>query len=111
MPHEFIIVFHIFGLSYQVVRIFQNLDLKLQSYLVIYLFEVLEIQFMIHYEDSEAAIPFTSVEKVAAKNFLKIHTEAVVQTKAHLAEAVTRRCSIKNGALKNVSKFTGKHLW
>ena len=35
--------------------------------------------------------PFTSVEKLAAENFFKIHTEAVVQTKAHLAEAVAQR--------------------
>ena len=33
---------------------FQNLDLKLQSYL--FIFEILEIQFMIHYEESEATI-------------------------------------------------------
>ena len=35
--------------------------------------------------------PFTSVEKLPAENFFKIHTEAVVQTKAHLAEAVAQR--------------------
>ena len=55
VSYEFLIVFHIFELSFQVVRTFQNIDLKLQS-LFIYFFEVLEMQFMIHYEESEAAI-------------------------------------------------------
>ena len=27
-----------------------------------------------------------------------------------LEEAVVRKCSVKNGALKNFAKFTGKHL-
>ena len=46
-------------LSFHVVRIFENLDLKLLGYLFIYLFiyffEVLDIQIMIHYEESKAA--------------------------------------------------------
>ena len=44
------------SLSFQVVRTFQNLDLELQSYLFTYFFEVLGIQFIIHYEVSKAAI-------------------------------------------------------
>ena len=35
VSHDFLDVFHIFELSFQVVRTFQNLDLKLQSYLFI----------------------------------------------------------------------------
>ena len=38
MPHEFFIVFHIFELSFQVVKTFQSYDLKHLSYLFVYLF-------------------------------------------------------------------------
>ena len=42
------------------VRTFQNLDLKLPIYhylfTYLFIFEILEIQFIIHYEESEAAI-------------------------------------------------------
>ena len=44
------------SVSFQIVRTFQNLHLKLQSYLFIHFLEVLEIQFMIHYEESKAVI-------------------------------------------------------
>ena len=44
--------------------------------------------------------PFTSIEKIAAEIFFEIRTEAVVQTKSHIAEAVGRRCSIKKGVPK-----------
>ena len=58
MSLEFLTVFHIFYLSFQVARTLQNLDLKLQSYLLFFFFffEVWELQFMIHYEESETAI-------------------------------------------------------
>ena len=47
------------SVSFQVVRIFQNLDSKLQSYLFFFLFnffKTLEMLFMIHYEKSKTAI-------------------------------------------------------
>ena len=51
------------SVSFQVVRIFQNLDSKLRSYLFffyliffIYFFKILEMLFMIHYEKSKTAI-------------------------------------------------------
>ena len=53
-------LFFICWIKFWGVRTFQNFDLKLQinHYLFTYLFvfEMLEIQFMIHYEESKAAI-------------------------------------------------------
>ena len=59
MSLEFLTVFHIFDLSFQVARTLQNLDLKLQGYLLFFcfvFFEVWELQFTIHYEESETVI-------------------------------------------------------
>ena len=53
-------LFFICGIKFWGVRTFQNLDLKLQIYhylfTYLFIFEMLEIQFMIHYEESEAVI-------------------------------------------------------
>ena len=56
------------------MRTFQNLDLKLQIYhylfTYLFIFEMLEIQFMIHYEESQAAI-----HKTAAEFFLNFFSQ------------------------------------
>lgn len=63
------------SVSFQVVRIFQNLDSKLQSYLFffIYFFKTLEMLFMIHYEKSKTAIHKCRKKQLMNYFFFKIH--------------------------------------
>ena len=75
------LLFFIFWIMFRGVGTFQNFDLKLQSYhylfTYLFIFEILEIQFMVHYEESEAAIH--KCYKDSSWIFFKIHRKTPEQ--------------------------------
>ena len=73
MSLEFLTVFHIFYLSFQVARTLQNLDLKLQSYLLFFFFFLKYGNYSLWFIMKNQKQPFTSVAKIAAEFFFKIH--------------------------------------
>ena len=74
MSLEFLTVFHIFDLSFQVARTLQNLDLKLQSYLhfFFFFFFLKYGNYSLWFIMKNQKQSFTRVAKIAVEIFCKI---------------------------------------
>ena len=74
MSLEFLTVFHIFDLSFQVARTLQNLDLKLQGYLLFFVLFFLKYgNYSLRFIMKNQKQSFTGAAKIAVEIFCKIH--------------------------------------